>query len=135
MAIEDDLKKIAELQDKFKADHGTYFEMDWSAQKIEIPIEGDTLALTKIKRFIPSGVASLTDSAFPSKEVTDVAFVPTATDWRFCVGRGLKRDRQGGLASECWYCTATQKSRDGIVTHRIISGGDPEMLKADGLIE
>jgi len=133
MAIEDDLKKIAELQDKFKAEHGVYFEMDWAAQKIEVPTEGDKLSLTRIKRFVPSGV-SLTDSVFPDSDIKEVLFTPTAKDWRFCIGRGIKRDKQGNLVSECWFCTATQRSRDGIVTQRIISGGDAEMLKADGLI-
>jgi|GEM_PF-4582878 hypothetical protein len=132
MAIEDDLKTIAELQDRFKADHGVYFEMDWAAQKIEVPTEGDKLSLTRIKRFVPPS-ASLADAAFPDKEVTEVPFVPTAKAWRFCVGRGVRRGRQGELVSECWFCTATQKNKDGIVTHRIISGGDAEMLKADGL--
>lgn len=132
MAIDDDLKKIAELQDQFKLDHGAYFEMDWAAQKIELPTIGTELALTKIKRFAPAGIS---DSVIPDKEITEIPFIPTAKDWRFCIGRGITRDRKTGLlSSECWYCQASRIDANGDIEQKYIGGGDVRMLAADGVL-
>ena len=132
MTIEEDLKTIEELQEKFKKDHGTFFEMDWAEQKIDVPKAGDTLNLTKIKRFIGSADARI----YPDQKVKEILFVPTTKDWRFCIGRGIQRDEKGNLIRESWHCTRHQKSADGkITTVKIIGGGDEHLLKADGMIE
>lgn len=132
MTIEADLLKIAEMQAQFKADHGTFFEMDWAAQKIDPPNIGDKLNLRKIKRFVrPDPIGSM----FPAQEITDINFVPTAKDWRFCIGRGIKRDRTGVVVAECWYAQAAQKAENGLPVYKYVSGGDEGLLKADGMLE
>lgn len=132
MAIDDDLRIVEKLQNDFKTAHGAYFEMDWAAQKIEVPSVGAELALTKIKRFVPSGVS---DSVIPAKEIKEIPFAPTAKDWRFCIGRGISRDRKTGLlAAECWYCQASRIDANRDIEQKYIGGGDVSMLKADGVL-
>lgn len=132
MTIKDDLLKIKELQDQFKNTYGVYFEMDWAHHKIDIPKEDDKLNLKKVKRFIGNDPLG---KIFPNKDITEIDFEPTMKDWRFTIGRGIKKDLHGNLLTECWYCQAAQKTKDGLITIKIINGGDPYLLQSDGLTE
>lgn len=133
MAIEDDLIKIKNEQEKFKNDYGAYFEMDYKEHNIPIPKSGDVLSLKKIKRFVPP---SGDDRVFPVKNISEVAFVPTAKDYKFIIGRGIKRDKNtGGLVADCWYVQAIRELENGILDIRVLKGGNPELLKADGMYE
>lgn len=128
LAIEDDLKTIEKLQNDFKNQYGSFFEMDWQQHHIAIPRQGDHLQLTKIKKL---------NKLSNSKNIDpEISFIPTEKDWRFCIGKGVKKNKNGETVSECWHCLATQKSEDDkILTVKIISGGDSEMLKTDGIME
>jgi len=130
MAIEDDLLKIKEIQESFKKDNGAFFEMDWAQHKISIPKEGDALALRKIKRLVRTDAK---ESVFPAKDITEIAFEPSAKDYRFTIGRGIRRDNTGELSADCWYCMAIQKKANNIIDVKVIKGGDEDLLKVDGL--
>ena len=121
MPIEFDLRTIETLQNQFKADHGVFFEMDWSgSHRIPIPKESDVLDLRSIRRYLgPS------DKIFPNKEVTEIPFVPTNKNYRFIIGRGLQIDGEGNLVKETWYCKAEQFDDEGNVLRAVIrQGGD-----------
>jgi hypothetical protein len=128
MAIDDDLIFISKAQESFKKTHGAYFEMDWAEHNIAMPLVGDELTLNKVKRFIGNDPLGNT---FPSAEVKEIPFTPSAKDWRFCIGRGIQRDGSGNVLKECWYCQAVQKDTKGIVSHKFIGGGDLDLLEPE----
>jgi hypothetical protein len=120
--IEDDLKSIETLQNNFKENYGTFFEMSMAEHNITVPKESDILDLKAIKRYLSTRNSKIDGN----KEMTKIQFVPTCKNYKFIIGRGTQVDsKTGELARESWYCTAQQFSDDGkMLRQTTIQGGD-----------